>query len=114
MRKLRPGEVKSLVSGGSGVQPRTLAAARQPVSRILVKRRPALQIPALSLRFFYPLRRKRCSCTGESSQTFYRNIVEKAALNLLEVMDHAIHLQSLRPGTWREGCSAGLDLEGSS
>ena len=37
--------------------------------------------------------------------------MEKAALNLLEVVDHAIHLQSPRPGTWQEGCSAGLDLE---
>ena len=116
MRKLRPREVKSLVSGGSGVQPRSLASphsGRCEAACILDTciEETSTPNPSSFPEVFYPLRRKRCSCTGESSQTFYRNIVEKAALNLLEVVDHAIHLQSPRPGTWQEGCSAGLDLE---
>ena len=116
MRKLRPREVKSLVSGGSGVQRRSLASlhsGRCEAACILdtCKEKTSTPNPSSFPEVFYPPRIKRCSCTGESSQTVYKNIVEKAALNLLEVRDHAIHRQSPRPGTWRKGCSARLDLE---
>ena len=44
-----------------------------------------------------------------------RSLVEEVAWTLLEFTDHAIYLQSPRPGTWWGGVlnksSAGLDLE---
>ena len=129
MRKLRHREVKLLMSGGSGFSPTVqlqsaLDRGGAPCTLDTGKEETRTPNPSSSPDLLYPLRIKCCSRAGERAVLLTaatgRSLVEEVAWKLLQrsscmVTDHAIDLQSPRPGTWWGGVlnksSAGLDLE---